>query len=314
MARPVPPAADLRHFVSVRDLGRARIERLLESAARYEAGIAAGTTWTSAQGRVLVSAFFEPSTRTRLSFETAIARLGGAAVGFGSPEGTSVAKGETLADTVRVLSGFGDVVALRHPRDGAARLAARFSRVPLVNAGDGALEHPTQALVDLFTLKKACGRLDDLSVALAGDLRHARTVRSLALALAGFGATLVQATAPELALPQALVDDVAAAGGTVVGPMAPEEAVPKVDALYVTRVQAERFPSAEAAARAPRPRIDRKLLSAARPGLAVLHPLPRLSELPAEVDALPSARYFDQARAGVPVRMAVLAHVLGLED
>ena len=254
-------------------------------------------------GRVVCTAFFEPSTRTRLSFESAAHRLGASVIGFSDPATTSSSKGETLEDTVRMLNAYADLIVMRHPKEGAARRAAAVSTVPVVNAGDGPGEHPTQTLLDLYTMRKERGRIQGLTVGLVGDLRYGRTVHSLVPALQRLGAKAVAVAAPGLELPKPIAADIPA--------MSLEEAAASCDVLYVTRVQKERFADAAEYERVKDSFVvDADLLSRTKSKAIVLHPLPRVDEIHPNVDGLPAARYFEQARNGVPVRMAVLASLL----
>lgn len=302
------PGTGQADLVSVRDLDTGRIDALLDEAQR-QAKRGTGERADEADGRVLATLFYEPSTRTRLSFESAMQRLGGSTISVADDTTSSVAKGESLADTVRVVSGYADAIVLRHPREGAARLAARFSDVPIINAGDGAGEHPTQTLTDLFTIREAAGGLQDVHVALAGDLRYGRTVHSLVLALALYGAELTLVPAGDLRLPERLVDEAKARGATVDLSDSLESVIPEVDIVYQTRVQHERIDEAPAQRQEP---ITLDLLREAKPSLRVLHPLPRVDGIDAAVDDTEHAAYFQQARNGLPVRMAVLREVLGV--
>jgi len=299
--------ADGRDLVSVRDLTRERIDGLLDTAQRHAKALDGDGPRQLADGRVLATIFYEPSTRTRLSFESAMERLGGSTISTTDASETSAAKGEALADTARVVAGYADAIVLRHPRQGSAQLAARFADVPVVNAGDGAGEHPTQTLTDLFTVRDATGSLDDTRVILAGDLRFGRTVHSLALALALYEAELVLVPPnEEFDLPEALEQEVRELGATVEREATLEDAVPGADILYQTRLQTERF---EGQGASPQ-RVTVETLREAGAGLRVLHPLPRVDEIAPEVDDTDHAAYFDQAHNGLPVRMAVLEHVL----
>lgn len=282
------------HITSIHDLGKDGVRGLLDVAKVLD-----GQRTDDLAGHTICSAFFEPSTRTRLSFEAAAHRLGADVIGFGDAKGTSSAKGETLEDTVRVLGGYSDLLVLRHFDQGAARRAASVSDVPVVNAGDGAGEHPTQTLLDLYTIEKELGRLD-VKVGLIGDLRHSRTVHSLVPALQWFGADLVQVPAWRLELPDGNVPHSGLA-----------TAAAECDVLYVTRVQKERFDDANAMAQAEGSfRVDKELLETNGSKAIVMHPLPRVDELSTDVDDLPAAKYFDQARNAVTVRMAVLKTLL----
>lgn len=228
----------MRHIISVRDLERDEIDGLLDRAAeiearRFDPGLLAG--------RILGLFFFEPSTRTRMSFESAMARLGGVSLSMGSVEASSVAKGETLADTIRVVSGYVDAIVLRHPREGAARLASEFASVPVINAGDGAGQHPSQTLLDLYTIRKSMP-LDGLRVGLLGDLRYGRTTHSLAIALSLYGAEIAAVSAKGLELPSGIIHELAGRGTVVTEHCAVEDVIEDLDVLYVTRIQRERFP------------------------------------------------------------------------
>jgi len=291
-----------RDLVAIGDLADDELEALLDTARSFQDDPLGARG--RLDGRIVCTAFFEPSTRTRLSFESATHRLGGAVIGFSDAGATSTKKGETLEDTIRVLAGYADLVVVRSPQAGAVRRAAGIVDVPVVNAGDGAGEHPTQTLVDLFTMQRHFGSLRGRRVALVGDLKYGRTVHSLVPALERFDAVPVAVPAPGLGLPDGL--------GEGVPTTDLESAAATCDVLYVTRVQQERFHDAmayEAARDAFR--VDAELLERMSSKAIVMHPLPRVGEVAADVDPLPSAKYFEQARNGVPVRMAILAHLLG---
>ena len=290
----------LRHLTSIQDLTDGDVAHILREAARY-AGDLHGHARDHVD-RIVCTAFFEPSTRTRLSFETAAHRLGCSVIGFSDPASTSSAKGETLEDTTRILSGYADLVVMRHPQEGAAARAAAVSLCPIVNAGDGPGEHPTQTLLDLFTMQREKGELGALRVAVVGDLKFGRTVHSLVPMLRRVGAQVVQVPAPGLELPPK---------ASQVEVLSLDEAAATCDVLYITRVQKERFadPQGYEAARGALV-VDRALLERNRSRAIVMHPLPRVGEVAPDVDGLPAAKYFDQARNGVPVRMAVLGHLL----
>lgn len=296
-----------RHIISISDFDRAGIDRLLDHAEQiekknYDEGALCG--------RILAVLFFEPSTRTRLSFESAIARLGGTSLSVGSVDACSMAKGETLADTIRVVSGYADAIVIRHPKEGAARLAAEFATVPVINAGDGAGQHPSQTLLDLYTIRQSMP-IDGIDIALIGDLRYGRTAHSLASALSLYNARLHTLSPKGLELPSTLADDLAEKGMEIVEHDDIRDIIGTVDVLYVTRIQRERFPdSASYFNVASSYRITPELLSCAKRHLIVLHPLPRVDEIDPRVDASPHARYFEQSRNGVPVRMAMLMEVL----
>lgn len=266
------------------------------------------------RGRILGTLFYEPSTRTRLSFESAMLRLGGSVTGFSTPAGTSVEKGETLSDTVRMTEAYTDALVIRHPLEGAARLAADISSKPVINAGDGAGQHPTQTILDLFTIQEAKGRIEGLNIVLVGDLRFGRTVHSLAEALSLFGANITLIAPPSLQMPRDVIAQIESNGVKPKTSASLEEAVADADILYVTRIQKERFAdAAEYAKLSGSYRIDTKLLAHARSTLSVMHPLPRVNEIAPEVDRTEHSLYFKQAANGVPVRMAILSMILGAE-
>lgn len=296
-----------RDLVSVRDLTRDQIDTLLNKAQRQEKQLEASEGQALGTNAVLATLFYEPSTRTRLSFESAMERLGGSTISVTEASASSAAKGESLADTVRVISGYSDAIVLRHPREGSARLAARFATVPVINAGDGAGEHPTQTLTDLYTIREATGQLDDVRVVLGGDLRYGRTVHSLVLALGLYEADLILAAPTgEFDLPEGLRQEAEDRGATITHAASLEDAVHDADILYQTRLQTERFEG-----QGVRPhRVTMETLREAPPGLKVLHPLPRIDEIARDVDETEHAAYFQQAHNGLPVRMAVLETLL----
>jgi len=298
-----------RHVLSSRDFSREEIDSVLktaESLEPYARGRRAG--WL--EGKILALLFFEPSTRTRMSFETAMKRMGGSTINLGSSEASSISKGETLADTVRVMGSYADAIVIRHPKEGSARLAAEFSPVPVLNGGDGAGHHPTQTLLDLYTIKKE-SHLDDLSIALVGDLKYGRTVHSLAYALALYGAEITLVSPPSLRLPDQIISDLSRSGAKLVETSDLSEVVGDVDVLYVTRIQRERFPDLVEYSKVARSyRITPEFLERARSGLKIMHPLPRVDEISPAVDDTPHAVYFRQSFYGVPVRMALLKMLL----
>jgi aspartate carbamoyltransferase catalytic subunit len=298
----------MNHIISIRDLQRQEIDRILDQAARidrdrYPEG--------ALKGKILALLFFEPSTRTRMSFEAAMARLGGTSIGVDSVEASSMAKGETLADTIRVVSGYADTIVLRHPKEGAARLAGEFSTVPVINAGDGAGQHPSQTLLDLYTIRQSMP-LDGISVGLLGDLRYGRTAHSLAYALSLYGVTIHTISPKGLELPVSIVNELRQSGTRIIEHSEVSRAIGDLDVLYVTRIQRERFPDSSSYFQvASSYRVTPELLSSGKERLIVLHPLPRLDEIDPRVDELPYARYFEQSRNGIPVRMAMLLRVMG---
>lgn len=263
-------------------------------------------------GKVLATCFFEPSTRTRLSFESAMQHLGGSVIGFDDPTNTSTKKGETLHDSMRIIGQYADAIAIRHPLDGAARLAAAATNIPIINAGDGANQHPTQTLLDLFTIQEKQKKLEGLSIAFVGDLKYGRTVHSLTQALAHFNVRLFYVAPEMLQLPPYLLDVLKSSRRKYSLHKKMEEVLPQVDVLYMTRIQQERFgDQADYEKVKDAFTLSPGHLTHAKKNLSILHPLPRISELEPAVDDLPQAHYFDQAANGVFVREAVLALVLG---
>src|SRR5262252_10027574 len=301
----------LRHVIESQQFSRPLLEELFERAdvMRADPHRAAGRL----QGRIMAALFYEPSTRTRLSFESAMLRLGGRTIGTDNArEFSSVAKGETLEDTIRIVAGYADVIVLRHHEEGAARRAAAVSDVPVINAGDGRGQHPTQALLDLYTIRDELGRLDGVRVAIVGDLANGRTARSLAELLTRYRDVEVWFVAPDVvAMGRDIKDQIDHHGVPWHETPDLDAVLPQVDVVYQTRIQKERFAD-EAAYQAVRGVyvIDPRAMERLRPGAIVMHPLPRLDEITPDVDADPRAAYFRQARNGVQVRMALLDLVL----
>jgi aspartate carbamoyltransferase catalytic subunit len=298
-----------RDIISIEDFSREEINYILEISHAMEPLAQKGSDML--KGKILATLFFEPSTRTRLSFEAAMLKLGGSTIGFAEPEIASVKKGENLADTVRTVENYADAIALRHPLEGAAKLAAEFSKVPIINAGSGAEEHPTQALIDLYTIQKERGKIDGLKIALIGDLRYGRTVHSLAYALGIYNIELYLISPESLRMRQEVIrtiqNKIPITEDTNL-----EKIIPQIDVLYVTRIQKERFPDlAEYAKVKGTYKIELKTLKNAKKDMIILHPLPRVDEIATEVDSTPQARYFQQVWNGIVVRMALLALVLG---
>jgi len=268
----------------------------------------------SCQGRLLATLFFEPSTRTRLSFEAAMLRLGGSCLGFAEPGSSSAAKGESLADTIRMAASYADAIVMRNPKEGAALLASRYSPVPVINAGDGGHHHPTQTLTDLLTIKRLRGGVKGLVVGFCGDLKFGRTVHSLAKALARYeNVSMVFVSPEELTLPEYLIRHLQKLNVKFRETRSLEEAMPGLDVLYMTRVQRERFFNEEDYIRLKDTFVlDREKMAMGKDKLIVLHPLPRVNEIAVEVDGDPRAAYFAQAKYGMYVRMALLASILGV--
>jgi len=296
------------HLISATQLSRGDIEAVLDRAAAVDADPAA---WHGRHdGSILGLCFFEPSTRTRMSFDAAAKRLGGETIDMGAVESSSVQKGETLADTMRVVEGYADALVLRHPSEGAATMAAEFVDVPLINAGDGAGQHPSQTLLDLYTIRENAG-LDGITVGIMGDLKYGRTVHSLAAALTNFDVRQEFISPESLRLPRGVRYDLHESGGEVREHTELEGILPELDVLYVTRIQRERFPDENEYRKvAGEYRIDGEDLESAKESLTVLHPLPRVDEIAPAVDDTDHAAYFEQAHNGIPIRMALLALLL----
>ena len=299
-----------RDIISIKDFSREEIDYILETAAAMEPIAKTGSDML--KGKILATLFFEPSTRTRLSFESAMHKLGGSTIGFAEAEIASVKKGENLADTVRVVENYADVIAVRHPLEGAARLAAEFAEAPIINAGSGAEEHPTQALLDLYTIVKEKGKIDGLNIALIGDLRYGRTVHSLAYALSLYDVKLYLVSPETLRMRKEVLKTLRDKKVEVIEKNRVEEIIGDADILYVTRIQKERFPDpAEYAKVKGSYKIDLETLKDAKEDMIILHPLPRVDEIAPEVDSTPHAKYFRQVWNGIIVRMALLALILG---
>ena len=263
------------------------------------------------EGKVLANMFFENSTRTRMSFESAMKRLGGSVLNFSSA-GSSVAKGETLYDTMQMIDGYADIAAIRHPRQGAAQYTADAIDIPVLNAGDGAGNHPTQTLLDLFTIREAHGTLEGLNVVLVGDLRYGRTVHSLSHALVRFGATLTLVSPDSLRMPSEIVSDLTAGGAKVTETADLAATIDDADVIYMTRIQKERFPDEDEYSKvAGIYMLTASDLAGAKGNMIIMHPLPRVNEIHPSVDATRHARYFQQAFNGVVARMALLCDCLG---
>ncbi|WP_123534539.1 aspartate carbamoyltransferase [Halosimplex salinum] len=300
------------HIISAKQLSRADIEEVLDRAA--EVAEDPESFADRHENTLLGLLFFEPSTRTKMSFTAAVKRLGGDVVDMGTVESSSVKKGESLADTVRVVEGYADALVLRHPSEGSAQMASEFVDVPLINAGDGAGQHPTQTLLDLYTIRESAG-FDDLTIGIMGDLKYGRTVHSLAHALTTVDADQHFVSPKSLQLPRSVRYDLHEEGATIREHTELEPVLPELDVLYVTRIQAERFPDeSEYREVAGEYQIDTETLEAARDDLTVMHPLPRVDEIAHDIDETDHAHYFQQAHNGVPVRMALLDLMLGGDE
>ena len=267
-------------------------------------------------GKKLATLFYEPSTRTRLSFEAAMLNLGGSVLGFSEATSSSASKGESVADTIRIVSCYADIVAMRHPKEGAALVAANNSSIPVINAGDGGHQHPTQTLTDLLTIKSLKGRLNNITIGLCGDLKFGRTVHSLINALLRYdNVKFVLISPPELKVPKYIIERIEAAGAEYKEVAKLEDVIGELDLLYMTRVQKERFFNEEDYIRLKDSFVlDKKKMKMAKEDMLVLHPLPRVNEISVEVDKDPRAVYFKQAQYGVYVRMALILTLLEVKD
>ncbi|MDE7035657.1 MAG: aspartate carbamoyltransferase [Eubacteriales bacterium] len=304
----------MRHLIDPLDFTMEETERLLDLADRIASDPAAYQE--AARHKKLATLFYEPSTRTRLSFEAAMLNLGGSVLGFASADSSSAAKGESGADTIRVISCYADIAAMRHTKEGAPLRASRYSRIPVINAGDGGHQHPTQTLTDLLTIRRRKGRLGGLTIGLCGDLKFGRTVHSLMMSLSRCeGGRFVRISPEELRVPDYVITETLGPRGIPYEEVRSlETAMPGLDILYMTRVQRERFFNEEDYVRLK----DSYILTAekmklAKPDMAVLHPLPRVNEIALSVDEDPRAAYFEQVQNGVYVRMALILTLLGLE-
>lgn len=305
----------MRHLIDPLDFTREETLRLLDLADRIHDDPAAYQE-VAARKR-LASLFYEPSTRTRLSFESAMLNLGGQVIGFPDGGVSSASKGETVADTIRIVSCYANIAAMRHPKEGAPLRAARYSRIPVINAGDGGHSHPTQTLLDMMTIRRRKGRLDGLTIGFCGDLKFGRTVHSLIKSLARWDHMRFVLISPdELRLPDYIISEVLDARGIpYVETRDLEKSLPALDILYMTRVQRERFFNEEDYIRLKNSYVlTRAKLAAAPADMAVLHPLPRVNEITLDVDDDPRAAYFEQAQNGVYMRMALIMTLLGLKD
>ena len=302
----------MRHFIEPNSFSRNEQLALLDLADRMEANPAPYAHLCD--GRILATLFYEPSTRTRLSFEAAMLNLGGHVLGFPSENVSSASKGESVADTIRVVSCYADIVAMRHPKEGAPLRASRYSRIPVINAGDGGHQHPTQTLTDLMTIRRRKGRLDDLTIGLCGDLKFGRTVHSLINALVRYeGIKFIFISPEELKIPDYVTDMLREKGIPFQEVIRLEDVMPELDLLYMTRVQKERFFNEEDYVRLKDFYVlTPEKMELAKPDMLVLHPLPRVNEISVEIDDDPRAAYFKQAQFGVYVRMALILTLLGL--
>ena len=304
----------MRHMLNPLDFSVEEIDQLLSLASDIEHHLSQYAH--VCDGKILATLFYEPSTRTRLSFESAMLHLGGSVLGFSSANSSSAAKGESVADTIRMISCYADIAAMRHPKEGSALVASMHSQIPVINAGDGGHQHPNQTLTDLMTIRSLKGRLDNLTIGLCGDLKFGRTVHSLINAMVRYqNVRFVLISPDELKVPEYIRDDVLRAKGIEFKEVSNlDEAIPELDILYMTRVQKERFFNEEDYIRLKDSYIlDKAKMALAKDDMYVLHPLPRVNEISTEVDDDPRAAYFKQAQYGVYVRMALIMTLLEVE-
>lgn len=304
----------MRHLMSPLDFTVEELDKMMDIAADIEKN--PGKYAHMCDGKKIATLFYEPSTRTRLSFEAAMINLGGSVIGFASADSSSAAKGESVSDTIRVISCFADICAMRHPKEGAPMVASQVSGIPVINAGDGGHQHPTQTLTDLLTIRSMKGRLDNLTIGLCGDLKFGRTVHSLISALVRYtGIKFILISPEELQIPDYIRDDVLRANNIEFEEVQRlEDALPKLDILYMTRVQKERFFNEEDYVRMKDFYIlDKAKMKLAKEDMYVLHPLPRVNEISVEVDKDPRAAYFKQVQYGVYARMALILTLLEVE-
>lgn len=303
----------MRHLLSPDDLSISELQQLLELAHSIEQDPSHYAD--ACKGKILATLFFEPSTRTRLSFESAMHRLGGSVIGFSDASSSSSSKGESVSDTIRMISCFADICAMRHPKEGAPLVASKVASIPIINAGDGGHQHPTQTLTDLLTIQSLKGHLDNLTIGFCGDLKFGRTVHSLIHALTNYtNIKIILISPPELRVPEYIREDVLNAHNIAYQEVTDlEDAIHELDILYMTRVQKERFFNEEEYIRMKDCYIlDTAKMALASKDLLVLHPLPRVNEISIEVDEDPRAAYFKQVQYGVYVRMALILKLLKL--
>jgi aspartate carbamoyltransferase catalytic subunit len=300
-----------RSLISINDYSKEEILHILKLAEEFEAN----PRQKILSNYVIATLFFEPSTRTRLSFESAINQLGGRVIGFSDSSNSSVSKGETLRDTIETVSLYSDLIVMRHPLEGSARFASELNGTPVINAGDGANQHPTQCLLDLYSIQKTQGTLDNLDIAFVGDLKYGRTVHSLVIAMTMFKNTRFHLVSPmELKLPRSIKDFIISAGLHYHQYEDINEVIGKADILYMTRIQRERFADQLEYERVKNAYIlENSMLENSKNNIKVLHPFPRVNEINQNVDSNPKAYYFQQAQNGVFVRQALLASILGLK-
>lgn len=300
-----------KSLISITDFSKEEYLKIMELSRKFEEN----PQQSLLKGKVIATLFFEPSTRTRLSFETAINRLGGKIIGFSDSNSSSVSKGETLHDTIKMVSNYADMIIMRHPMEGSARYAAEIADVPVINAGDGANQHPSQTLLDMYSIMKTQDRLDDINLFLVGDLKYGRTVHSLLMAMSQFNNPIFNFIAPpELAMPDEYKIFLKQRGIRYFEHLEFTDIINQADIIYMTRVQKERFIDPVEYEKVKNVYILRnEMLENTKPNVKILHPLPRINEIHTNVDSNPKAYYFSQARNGVFTRMAIISHLLNLQ-
>ncbi len=303
----------MRHLMTPLDLTVDELESLMDTAEKIKADPEKYAH--VCDGKIIATLFYEPSTRTRLSFEAAMLHLGGKTMGFATADSSSAAKGESVADTIRIISCFADIAAMRHPKEGSTMVAAEHSTIPVINAGDGGHQHPTQTLTDLMTIRALKGRFDGMTIGLCGDLKFGRTVHSLIRALLRYeDVKFIMISPNELKVPDYILDEIKAKGSVYKEITKLEDAMPELDILYMTRVQRERFFNEEDYVRLKDYYIlDKQKMDLAKKDMIVLHPLPRVNEIAVEIDKDPRAKYFEQVQYGMYIRMALICMLLDIK-
>ena len=298
-----------KSLISIKDFSKEEILHVLEVAKEFEQN----REQSFLSGKVIACLFFEPSTRTRLSFEAAVNRLGARVIGFPDNRNTSQTKGETFEDTIRIVSGYADMIVMRHPTEGTAEIASKISPLPIINAGDGANQHPTQTLLDMYSIMKTQGRLDNLKINMVGDMKYGRTVHSLSEAMSDFNPNFVFTSPDELKMPKKYLDYLDERGIPYQEAKTIEEHLNDCDILYMTRVQQERFTDKAEYERVKDTYVlSADMLGGVKKNMKILHPLPRVNEIATDVDETPYAYYFQQAQNGMYVRMAVISYLMGM--
>jgi aspartate carbamoyltransferase len=301
-----------RDIINGYDFTTQELCHIMDTAMIYEKRVKSGEAIKDCEGMLVATLFFEPSTRTRLSFNSAIQRVGASTIDLGNASVSSQAKGETWQDTLRTVDGYVDAIVMRHPQDGSAIEAAEIAQHPLINGGDGKRQHPTQALLDIYTIRKELGHIGGQTITFLGDLKYGRTVHSLGYFMQQFGNKMIFASPDELKMPEDITKDLRSKGADITETSDVREALRQSDLVYVTRVQRERFPDEESYLRCKGSYIlDRKMVMETNPNITIMHPLPRVDEIATDVDTLPGAAYFRQAHNGMYLRMALLGLVTG---